>query len=137
MDLVYTTCSIHIQASLMRIVIFKLKATNLALIVWNKQVYGNLDHIISIASAILTGIEKWHDYDSFFEELLQVESIAHVEFDRLLHQQDFFGEKIIIKWLNSSDREITQDFDMIDDHMLVYYDKLFSSQLETYKFYPY
>lgn len=70
----------------MGIIIGKLKAFKLALKVWNKEFFGNLDQNISIALATLADIQKGYDDESFFEELLlQLKFDDHANLDRLLH----------------------------------------------------
>lgn len=52
----------------MGIVIGKLKAPKFVLNIWNKNVFGNVDGNIAIASDTLTNIQKWYNDDSFSKE---------------------------------------------------------------------
>lgn len=90
MDLVCTIWLMSIQASLMRVVFGKLKALKSALQVWNIEVFGNLDQNIQKAYSSLTKLQNQYDDDSFFEELLNLESNVHANLDRLLHLYDSF-----------------------------------------------
>lgn len=92
----------------MAIIIYKLKALKLALKVWNREVFDNLDCNIEAASTAFIDVQKWYNDDLFSNKLLQLGSDARVDLDVLLHQQDtFFREKIRIKWHKGGDRKTT------------------------------
>lgn len=76
----------HFQASPIGVVISKLKAIKLALKVWDRKVFGNLDSNIKRAYATLIELQIWYDNDSYIKEVLNLESNMHINLHRLLHQ---------------------------------------------------
>lgn len=86
MDLVCVTWLTPVKDSLVVVVIGIFKDLKQVLKVWNREIFGNLDNSIDGAYVALVEIQKWYDKDSFYEKLLKLESNAHTNLDRLLHQ---------------------------------------------------
>jgi hypothetical protein len=71
----------------------KLKNLKVKLKLWNKEVFGNVHELVSLAENNLHLIKLQIDTDGHSDELLDQQKQAQLALDQALAKEEFFGKK--------------------------------------------
>jgi len=152
-DIISSSWNENVVGNPMTILSSKLKRLKFKLKEWNKNVFGNIHQLVKDAEKELSDIQSQIHNTGHNDQLMVNERQAQLKLDEaLLKQEMFWQEKARVRWHLDGDRnssyfhrltkiknktkmissllvndELTSDPQMISNHIVSYYNRLFSS----------